>query len=92
MPSALAVFRLIAGPMRSGMMSQLGQTRKCSYGAYVFRSYLNSRHRSARHPPEIERSPAAMAVFARSFFKLDAGGRRLPVRLTTRRNGIDRCT
>jgi hypothetical protein len=28
MPSALTVFRLMAGPMRSGLMSQLGQTRK----------------------------------------------------------------
>ena len=28
MPSALAVFRLMAGPMPSGLMSQLGQTRK----------------------------------------------------------------
>src|ERR1700736_3476897 len=49
MPSALAVFRLIAGPMRSGMMSQLGQTEKYSARADVFRSSSdNGRGFSAR--------------------------------------------
>jgi len=31
MPSALAVFGLMAGPMRSGLMSLLGQTRMSDY-------------------------------------------------------------
>jgi hypothetical protein len=30
MPSVLAVLRLMAGPMRSGLMSQLGQKRRFS--------------------------------------------------------------
>ena len=30
MPSALAVFRLIPGPVRAGLMSQLGQNAKYS--------------------------------------------------------------
>ena len=37
MPSALAVFGLMAGPMRSGLMSLLGQKAKYSLRADVFR-------------------------------------------------------
>jgi hypothetical protein len=39
MPSALSVFRLMAGPMRSGLMSQLGVcTENLSSGVVVMKS------------------------------------------------------
>jgi hypothetical protein len=45
MPSALAVFGLMAGPMRSGLMPLLGQKLKSSNRAYVFRFAPKNGHR-----------------------------------------------
>src|ERR1700738_2573551 len=46
MPSALAVFRLMPGPVRSGLMSELGQKAKYSLRTDVFRFGPNIGHRS----------------------------------------------
>jgi hypothetical protein len=48
MPSALAVFGLMAGPMRSGLMSLLGQNRKSSTRANVFRFAPRRRKKISR--------------------------------------------